>query len=1047
MQPPDIRSRTEIRSTVPNQRVRLKTFMLSIFFYLACQVSTHAQEPGKFGESIGPLLKERCVKCHGPAKAEAKLDLSTAAAVARGGENGPIVAPHAVDESLLWERIESGDMPPKQPLKADEKERIRRWIVAGAPGLPNPKSIADAEHWAFRKLTRVPVPQIKDNGSIRNDIDRFVLASLERDGQKLATEAPRERAIRRVALTLTGIPPSPEEAMAFLTDTGPDAYARMVERYLASPRYGERWGKYWLDAAGYTDSNGYFNADSDRPLAWRYRDYVIRAFNQDKPFDRFLREQIAGDEIPGYMPGHPVTPEVAERLIATHFLRNGQDGSGESDGNPDELRVDRYAALESCQQIVASSLLGLTMQCAKCHSHKFEPITQEDYYRFQAIFSPAFPAAEGTLWIKPQARFVTAPTLEEKRSLEHRIEIARAKAETLQARLTEWVKSNRPSGEVLFEDDFEKQAKLAPRWSNVAPGDNRPGGEPPVNVDADTPPAARIRNGRLEIVAGVTLDSWLTTAASFDWTPDAKGEAIQATFDLIDHRISPEASPAERVGYFLATHDFDDSGTTAGGNVLVDGHPGGPTAVFLDYPGKDAVPKGSIGRTGYAPGRNYGIRVTNIGDGQYRLEHLVDGFAEDGDVRLTANDLPNGGFGFEYHAGRGFVVDNVRVERFAITGASGSESFSSRNDEFRRRNGELEQAKKTLNDSKNDPPFKISWTTDVSAKPPETHLLERGDYARPGAVTPPAPPSALADGGITFAQKELPGNRTTGRRLALAEWLTDPNQRAAALLARVQVNRIWQSHFGTGIVSTPENLGLSGAEPTHPELLDWLAAEFIRSGWSVKHMHRLILDSAVFRQSSDGEPASASAERSLARFPANRLDAESIRDAMLAVSGDLDTTMGGTYVPIQVDGDGAISVPDNRPGGKRRSVYLQQRRTQPISMLQVFDAPTIVFNSLRRPRTAMPLQALTLMNSGFARARAEAFERRLRRERPDEPQRVALAFLTAYAREPSAGERAAAAAFLAEQGRLYGTDGEAARKAWVDFCQSILMSNEFLYLD
>lgn len=1050
MLPSERRSNIEfrvIRHCLPGWFDSIRKLLISIAVYVSISFAVHAEDGGKFGDSIGPLLKERCVKCHGPAKAEAKLDLSTAAAVAKGGENGPIVAPHAVDESLLWERIESGEMPPKQPLKAEEKERIRRWIIAGAPGLPSPESIADAEHWAFRKLQQVLPPQVRTIGPIRNEIDRFVQAGLETSGQNLAPEAPRERLIRRVSLTLTGIPPTPEEIRAFLADDRPEAFSHMVERYLASPRYGERWGKFWLDAAGYTDSNGYFNADTDRPLAWRYRDYVIRSFNQDKPFDRFLREQIAGDEIPGYVPGQPVPPDVAERLIATHFLRNGQDGSGESDGNPDELRVDRYAALESSQQIVASSLLGLTMQCAKCHSHKFEPITQEDYYRFQAIFTPAFPAAEGSLWIKPQARFVNAPTLEEKRSQEHRIEIARAKAETLQTSLTAWVKSNRPSGEVLFEDDFEMQTKLAPGWSNVAPGDNRPGGNPPVNVDADTPPAARIRNGRLEVVAGVTLDSWLSTSKSFDWTPDNKGEAIQATFDLVENRISPEASPAERIGYFLATHDFDDDSPTAGGNVLVDGHPGGPTAVFLDYPGKDAVQKGSIGRTGYAPGRNYGIRVTNIGDGQFRLEHLVDGFAEDGEIRLTANDLPSGGFGFEYHAGRGFVVDNVRVERFAASDSAGSTNFANRNDEFRRRNSELNQARKSLNDLQNDPPFKISWTTDVSAKPPETHLLERGDYAKPGAVMPPAPPSALADGGLTFETKDTQGSRTTGRRLALADWLTDPNQRAASLLARVQVNRIWQYHFGAGIVATPENLGLSGAEPTHPELLDWLAFEFIRSGWSVKHMHRLILDSAVFRQSSDGENSGASTERSLGRFPANRLDAESIRDAMLAVSGDLDTTMGGPYVPFQVEGDGAITVPDNRPGGMRRSVYLQQRRTQPISMLQVFDAPTIVFNSVRRPRTAMPLQALTLMNSGFVRARAESFERRLRRERPDEPQRVVLAFLTAYSREPSAEERIAAAAFLAEQGGLYGSDSEARRKAWVDFCQSILMSNEFLYLD
>lgn len=1008
--------------------------------------AVNAEEPIKFGETIGPLLKEKCVKCHGPAKAEAKLDLSTAAAVARGGESGPIVAPHEVDESSLWERIAADEMPPKHPLTHEEKELVRKWIIAGAPGLPGPNSTTDAEHWAFRKLTDAPVPPVKDHSKVRNSIDNFIQSEFERLELPVAAEAPRERLIRRVSLTLTGLPPTPGELQSFLNDSAPDAFARMVNRYLASDRYGEKWGKYWLDAAGYTDSNGYFNADSDRPLAYRYRDYVIRTFNQDKPFDRFILEQIAGDEIPGFVPGSTVEADIAERLIATHFLRNGQDGSGESDGNPDELRVDRYAALESCQQIVSSALLGLTMHCAKCHSHKFEPISHEDYFRFQAIFVPAFPAAEGSLWIKPQNRIVIAPTAGEKLDRERKIQTAQAELNSVQASLTEWIKSNRPNGEVIFSDDFDNSGKLAPRWSNVAPTDNHPGGNPPVSLDADTPPAARIRNGRLEIVAGGTSDSWLTTTTSFDWTPNEPGEAIQVTFDLIDTRLTPTGSSAERIGYFIATHDFDDDGKVAGGNILVDGHPGGPTAVFLDYPGSDAVQKGSIGRTGYMAGRNYGVRVTNAGESQFRLEHLVDGFPEDGEIRLNASELPDGGFGFEYHGNRSFIVDNVRVERFAGSKDGVKTDFATKNGEFRRRNSVLNQAKQTLTGLTNDAPSKISLTTDLTAKPPVTHLLERGDYAKPAAVTEPAPPSALTDG-QPFPVTAPADGRTTGRRLALAKWLTDPNHRAAWLMARVQVNRIWQHHFGTGIVTTPENLGLSGAEPTNPELLDWLAFEFVRSGWSVKHMHRVILGSATFRRGSDGAPASAAADRTLARFPTTRLDAESIRDAMLAVSGELDTTMGGPYVPFLTKEDGAIVVPDNGLGGKRRSVYLQQRRTQPISMLQVFDAPTIVFNSVRRPRTAMPLQALTLLNSEFVRARATAFAGKLERLQPDDSKRVAQAFLEAYSRAASPEEHAAAVEFLQAQAQSYGADSQARRKALVDLCHSILISNEFLYLD
>jgi len=1006
-----------------------------------------ATDTRKFAESIGPLLKERCVKCHGPARAEGKLDLSTAAALARGGESGPAVSSHMLDESLIWERVAADEMPPKEPLQEEEKERIRKWILEGAPGLPNASESAYAEHWAFRKLWPIEPPVVKNPQRVRNAIDRFVQADLEKSGSSISIEASKPRLIRRVSLALTGLPPNPVEVEGFANDQRPEAHRQMVERFLASPRYGERWAKFWLDAAGYADSNGYFNADTDRPLAWRYRDYVIRAFDQDKPFDRFIVEQIAGDELPGYVPGQPVTPVVADRLIATHFLRNGQDGTGESDGNPDELRVDRYAALESCQQIVASSLLGLTMQCAKCHSHKFEPITQQDYYRFQAFFAPAFPAATESLWIKPQARSVVAPTREEKREWSRKVDLAEARANVLQSEVTAWVKANRPSGEVLFRDDFESNSRLFPLWSNVAPSDDRPGGNPPVQVDSDERPGARIHDGRLEIRAGVTFYSGLTTTASFDWTPNEPGESIQVTFDLVDKRLTPDGKLAERIGYFLATHDFDDNGKVAGGNLLVDGHPTGPTALFLDYPGKDAVQKGSIGQTGYVGGRNYGVRVTNAGDGKCKLEHLVDGFPDGAAVTLATADFPDGGFGFEFHADRSFLIDHVVIERFDVKSTPSGQRFAMLNEEFRRLNDQLEKAKKSLNDLKNGPPFEIAWTTDRSARPPETHLLERGDYARPGAVSPPLPPSVLMDDLTKFDVTVPEGGRTTSRRLALAEWLVDPNGRAAGLLARVQVNRIWQQHFGVGIVATPENLGLSGSPPANPELLEWLAFEFVNSGWSVKRIQRLILMSATFRQSSDGGIEDAPGGTKLSRFPTTRLDSEEIRDAMLAVSGELDMSRGGPYVPIQVDGEGAVSIADSHPGARRRSIYLQQRRTQPISMLQVFDSPTIVFNSLKRPRTAMPIQSLTLLNSEFVRSRARVFANRLISQEDDDDDRLRQAFALAYSRLPSNDEMQTAAAFLNEQSKIYGSGADSRNKAWVDLCQTILISNEFLYLD
>ncbi len=297
-------------------------------------------------------------------------------------------------------------MPPDAPLPPEERALLRDWITAGAPGIPSAEEAGQpgSDHWAFSTPQRPMPPRVVHENQVRTDVDRFILAELERRGGQLAAAASPTTLLRRVAIDLTGLPPTPEEIAAFLADTSPDAYRQMVDRYLASPRYGERWGQHWLDAAGYADSNGYFNADTDRPLAYRYRDYVIRSFNDDKPFDQFLREQIAGDELSGFVPDGDVTPEMVEPLVATHFLRNAPDGTGESDGNPDERRADRFTVLEGTVQILGSSLLGMTVQCARCHDHKFEPVTQREYYQLQTILWPAYCPDD---WRKPNERKVS----------------------------------------------------------------------------------------------------------------------------------------------------------------------------------------------------------------------------------------------------------------------------------------------------------------------------------------------------------------------------------------------------------------------------------------------------------------------------------------------------------------------------------------------------------------------------------------------------------------------------------------------------------------
>ena len=406
-------------------------------------------EPPDFERDVRTLLKNRCVKCHGPLKQEGKLNLSVPAGVTRGGERGAVIVPGQPAESLLWQMVEQNEMPEGTPLSADEKQLLKRWIEAGAPGLPRSETSGSAGdlHWAFQKLKRPPIPEVKQPSTIRTALDAHVVVGLEAVGLTLSPEANREILIRRVALDLTGLPPTIDEIDAFLNDPQPHPYERMVERYLASPRYGERWGKHWLDAAGYADSNGYFSADTDRPLAYRYRDYVIRSINADKPFDRFVREQLCGDEMSDFHPGEPVTPEVIDLLEATHFLRNGQDGTDIGVQEPEAFEIDRRAALEAALQVTTTSLLGLSVHCARCHDHKFDPITQREYYQLQAILFPAFNPQD---WINPKDRVIHAWLPGEKEEWEERESRLKGELAKLKDELTTWLSANRePLGVVV----------------------------------------------------------------------------------------------------------------------------------------------------------------------------------------------------------------------------------------------------------------------------------------------------------------------------------------------------------------------------------------------------------------------------------------------------------------------------------------------------------------------------------------------------------------------------------------------------------------------
>ena len=765
-----------------------------------------------------PLFKARCLKCHSPLKSKGKLNLSGPRSLARGGSSGPVIVVGRPGESILWDLVSNDEMPPgpEEPLSADEKRMLRHWIEQGASDLPAAMEVRGGspanDHWAFAPATSPLSPVVTDHRRIRTPVDRFIQKALEDQGLNLGPDTDRATLIRRVSFDLTGLPPRLEEVRAFTGDPDPEAYEKLIDRLLASPRYGERWGKFWLDASGYSDSNGYFSADTDRPLAYRYRDYVIRAFNADHPLDQIVREQLAGDELAGHLSGIDATPVIIDLLTATHFLRNGQDGTGESDGNPDEVRADKYAVREGAIQVVGSSLLGLTLQCARCHDHKFEPVTQREYYQLQAILYPAFNVEH---WVKPNDRIAIAGP----------------------------------------HDEMQ-------RWQ----------------------------------VHEKVIDSQI--------------EALKRHFTL------------------------------------------GPNADVK----KDALKR---------------------------------------------------------------VIDALEAERWPNPG-------------------------------------RIAWVSDISKDPSEIPVLIRGDLATPGPKVGPGIFAFLTDPDNRYEPSPpFPGSSSTGRRLAFARWLTKPGSRPAALLARVMANRIWQNHFGTGLTATSDNLGYTGSPPTHPELLEFLADTLVRSGWRARALHRTILTSSVYRQSSAPRPEATRIDpdnRLLARYPLRRLDAEAIRDAILTVTGELDDRPGGPYVPTHRTDSGEVVVDESAAGATRRSVYVKQRRTEITSLLEVFDAPSIVTTCTRRFPSTIPLQSLSLMNSNFMIARAQKLAMQLETEckgQVDCDTRISQAFLLIVSRAPGPDEFQAAKRFMETQPSRYPTLAEPERhhRALVDFCQMMLASNAFLYVE
>ena len=818
-------------------------------------------QPQSLSQQAYAILKKNCMGCHGAAKTSG-LDLRTGESILAGGENGAVLVPGDDDASKLLKLVThelKPEMPPGKKMADADVETLRRWIDAGAPfdGFEKTAAVAspdkakadlakleerpitpeERQYWAFQPPKRVTPPRATLPAWNKNPIDAFLFSAMKAKGLKPSPRADRRTLMRRAYLDLTGLPPSPEEVAAFEKDTAPGAWERLVEKLLASPHYGERWARHWLDLVRFADSGG-FEFDVDRPDAWRYRDYVVKAFNDDKPYDQFVKEQLAGDEI---------RPDSQEAMIATGFLRLGPEGGGGGERG-------RQDALDDIISTSTLTFMGMTVSCARCHDHKFDPIPQKDYYRIQAVFFSTRPVSYPL--VAPDV--VAAHRAETQRIENLQRPIRRAKSD-LEA----------PYLKILVDEAVSR----LPEYMQVA---------------WNTPVEKR--------------------------TPGQKLNVQQIKKTLEDDTLSQKLTE------------------------------------------KDIV------------------------------------------ARMSAEDKAN-------------------------------------HDALKSQLRELDKQK-----PKPYPTARAIGEAGATAQP--SYFLHRGSFDTKGSLMTPGVLTVACNNEYQFPTPPAQA-KSSYRRRGFAEWLVAPNN---PLTSRVMVNRLWQHHFSEGIVRTPSNFGKMGEAPTHSELLDWLATEFVNRGWSIKQMHRLMMTSQAYQMASDDIAANVAIDpenKLLWRMPRVRLEAEIIRDAVLAVAGNLDRTLGGPGIYPYIDPKLFQSStkrtwpgkPDDDPSTWRRSLYVYSKRSIRYPLFETFDQPNLINSCERRNRSTIAPQALLLMNNNFVLVEAQKFAERLQKEvGGDALKQVERAYQLALSRVPTAYERAKSIAFI-----------QSDPNGLAEFCQALFNLNEFVY--
>lgn len=1003
-----------------------------------------------FRGRVREVLIAKCVDCHGGEQVLSGLDLATRKGLLRGGSHGAAVVVGKANDSRLYRLIAHLEQP-RMPeggdrLVDDEVAAIREWIDLGAPydrPLVDSPRDPDAwmatvvpeqarQFWAFRPLRVVTPPAVAETV-----VDDFVLAAREQQGLSGSQPATRRTLIRRASFDLLGLPPTPQELHEFEQDQDPAAFEKLVDRLLASPHYGVRWGRYWLDVARYAESHG-FEQDYDRPFAYHFRDFVIEALNRDMPFDQFVRWQIAGDEA---IPRDPLA------LKATGFL-----GAGvfPTQITANEVERTRYDALDDMAATTGSAFLGLSVGCARCHDHKFDPIPQADYYRLISTFATTV-RANVEVDLDPAGYAAALARFHES----HRPLIAdreRFEQEQLPARFSQW--------EAEHGQEYRQQAAwqtLTPATAVSAAGTSlvtMPDGSIVAtgkNPDFETytltfaTPLTELRGLKLDVLAVPSLVN------------GGPGRATNGNFDLTHFVVAwrpraadPSANPASWQAVTLVNPraTFEQAGLPIA--AAIDGNPSSGWAVDPQFGRDHAATFEFAEPIRDAAGLDLQVTLDFRGNNQHNIGHArISVTSMAGPPLLSAPSLP----------AAIAALARPPVERSADEQSQLLRWYGAEFDEEWRRLDQLvvadlarmPQPRTTQMMVCSEGVTPIRHHTQGADFFTETYFLKRGDCDQKMGVASPGFLQVLmlaAEREQAWQATPPEGATTSYRRTGLANWLVDVEHGAGALLARVIVNRFWQHHFGRGLVATPNDFGAQGQPPTHPELLDWLAADLIRSGWSLKRLHRQLMLTAVYQQSSRFDVTNASIDpenRYLWRRTPRRLEAEAVRDNLLAVSGLLDDTF---YGPGTLD--------ENH---RRRSIYFMIKRSRLISMLQLFDQPEPLVSIGERPSTTIAPQALLLMNHPQVRTAARALAQRLLKElaanfgsdADQTGQLITAAYEVALGRLPAADELADAREFLASQSDSYAarpeTAGSARELAVADFCQVLFELNEFVFVD